>query len=55
MDQDSNNMPEQKPKGYGKRPMWRWVVLYFVIAVVVYGAIYWFLIRDSSSTGSGIY
>jgi len=55
MDQDSNNLPEQKPKGYGKRPMWQWAVLYLVIAVVVYGAIYWFFMRDSGTSGGSIY
>lgn len=55
MDQDSNNMLEQKSKGYGKRPKWQWVVLYLVIAVIVYGAIYWFFMRDGGTTGSSIY
>jgi len=41
-----------KPKGkYGKRPMWQWVVLYLVVAVIVYGLIYYLFMRDSSSTG----
>ncbi len=29
--------------GYGKRPMWQWVVIYLAIAVVVYGGFYYFL------------
>ncbi|HTH72329.1 MAG TPA: hypothetical protein VL737_03115 [Candidatus Pristimantibacillus sp.] len=32
---------EQKPsKGYGKRPVWFWVVIYVIAAIIVYGLIY---------------
>ena len=30
----------QPAKGYGKRPMWQWVLIYLVIAIIVYGAVY---------------
>ncbi len=40
-------------KGYGKRPMWQWVVIYLVVAVVVYGIIYFVWIRKSGTTSSG--
>ena len=30
--------------GYGKRPLWQWVVIYAVIGLVVYGAIYYFVL-----------
>jgi hypothetical protein len=44
--QDSK--PEQKPsKGYGKRPVWQWVLIYVVVAIVVYGLIYLLFIKDS--------
>jgi len=29
--------------GYGKRPLWQWVVIYVVLAIVVYGLIYYFV------------
>ncbi|MDO8497338.1 MAG: hypothetical protein Q7S61_02215 [bacterium] len=29
---------------YGKRPMWQWVVMYVILAAVVYGAIYFFFV-----------
>ena len=32
-----------KQGGYGKRPLWQWVLLYIVIAAVAYGLIYYFL------------
>jgi hypothetical protein len=44
----------QKPtKGYGKRPAWQWVVLYIIVAVVVYGLIYLLFIHKGSSSSSG--
>ena len=45
--------PEQKPtKGYGKHSKKYWVIVYLVIAVVVYGLIYLLFIHKSSG-GSG--
>lgn len=34
-------MADEK-KGYGKRPLWQWAVIYLVIAVVLYGLAYYF-------------
>ncbi|MEK7059243.1 MAG: hypothetical protein AAB971_00590 [Patescibacteria group bacterium] len=55
--QEQQDQPSQKPsKGYGKRPVWQWVVIYLVVAVLVYGLIYYFVMRDTGdSTGGGIY
>ena len=30
-------------KGYGKRPMWQWVVVYLIVGALVYGLIYYFV------------
>lgn len=27
--------------GYGKRPLWQWVVIYVIIGAIVYGLIYY--------------
>jgi len=49
---EPQKQPSQSPpKGYGKRPVWQWVVLYVIVAVIVYGLIYYLFIRDSSDTG----
>lgn len=54
--EDNQDQPAQKPsKGYGKRSAWQWIAIYVVVAVVVYGLIYYFVIRDSGDSGSGIY
>jgi hypothetical protein len=44
MDQDSQDKPT---KGYGKRPLWQWVLLYVIIAIILYGLIYYFFIHKS--------
>lgn len=31
-------------KGYGKRPMWQWILIYVVIGAIVYGLIYYFVL-----------
>jgi len=28
-------------KGYGKKPLWQWILIYVVVAAIVYGAIYY--------------
>jgi len=35
---------EQKAEGYGKRPLWQWVVIYLVIGGIVYTGIYYFFL-----------
>lgn len=48
--QDSE--PEKKPsKGYGKRSRKQWIIIYVVVAIVVYGLIYLVFIRKSGSSG----
>lgn len=39
--------------GYGKRPVWQWVVIYIVVAIVLYGLAYLIFFHKSGSTGSG--
>lgn len=36
--------------GYGKRPLWQWILLYAIIAVVVYGLVYYFIFAKKGST-----
>jgi flagellar basal body-associated protein FliL len=42
--------------GYGKRPLWQWILLYVVIGGVLYAAVYYFFFANkqgySYSTGS---
>lgn len=33
---------QSKSNGYGKRPLWQWILLYLVIGAIVYGFIYYF-------------
>ncbi len=38
---------EQKPSGYGKRPLWQWIALYLIIGAVVYGVVYYFILAKN--------
>lgn len=49
---EDQEKPEKPTKGYGKRPVWQWVLIYAVVAVVVYGLIYYFFIRNGSDSSS---
>ncbi|MEK7152473.1 MAG: hypothetical protein AAB834_00870 [Patescibacteria group bacterium] len=44
--------PPQKPsKGYGKRPIVQWIIIYLIVAVVVYGLLYLLFIRETGDNG----
>jgi len=53
-EQQPAEKPEKSSKGYGKRPMWQWVLIYVVVAVVVYGLIYFLFIHKSGGSGGGL-
>ena len=38
---------EKKQPIYGKRPLWQWLLLYAVIALVVYGVLYYFVLSKN--------
>ncbi|MBX4197442.1 hypothetical protein KW801_02715 [Candidatus Saccharibacteria bacterium] len=51
---DQEEEPANKPtKGYGKRPVWQWVVIYVILAIIVYGLIYFIFIHKSGGGSSG--
>ncbi len=39
-----DTQPTTQGSGYGKRPLWQWIVIYVVIGIVVYGLIYYFVL-----------
>ncbi|MEX0649836.1 MAG: hypothetical protein WD200_02460 [Candidatus Andersenbacteria bacterium] len=43
----------QKSSGYGKRPMWQWLLIYLVAGAIVYGLIYYFVIAKEGGYGTG--
>jgi hypothetical protein len=51
--QTQDSQPEPKKSKYGKRPVWQWVLIYVVIAIVVYALIYFLFIHKSGSSGTG--
>ncbi len=30
--------------GYGKRPLWQWVLIYLVLGALIYGAVYYLVL-----------
>jgi hypothetical protein len=48
-DEAPQNSPNKDSKGYGKRPLWQWVVVYLVVAAIVYGAAYYFFFMPSGT------
>lgn len=49
--------PASKPtagKGYGRRPLWQWIVLYAIIGGLVYYGIYYFAVakKDGYQTAN---
>ncbi|HSX23604.1 MAG TPA: hypothetical protein VLE74_00690 [Candidatus Saccharimonadales bacterium] len=52
MEPEDSQTPQKPTKGYGKRPMWQWILLYVIIAAVVYGLIYVLVIHKSGTTSS---
>ena len=54
MEEDNNKPAEQKPaKSYGRRPIWQWVLIYVVLAIIVYGLVYYFFIKDNGDSTGG--
>lgn len=43
----------EEKSGYGKRPLWQWIVIYLVIGGIVYAAIYYFVFTKKGGYGYG--
>lgn len=43
---------EEKKYNYGKRPLWQWLIVYAVVAVILYGLVYYFVLAKHSSNYS---
>ena len=41
---------EEKQSGYGKRPLWQWIALYVVVAILVYGLVYYFVLAKKGGS-----
>ena len=47
--------PQNKSYGYGKRPLWQWILLYVVIGAIIYGLIYFFVFAKKVGYNTGQY
>lgn len=45
--------PQNSPKGYGKRPLWFWILIYVIVGLIVYGLIYWFVTQGGGGGNGG--
>jgi len=45
----------QPGKGYGKRPLWQWILIYLVVGGIVYYGVYYFAIakKGGYNTNNG--
>jgi hypothetical protein len=48
MDEEPKDEHPAGSGNYGKRPMWQWVVIYLIVAAIVYALIYYLFFRGSS-------
>jgi len=49
MEPKSNDKPaEGKGQGYGKRPVWQWILIYLVIGGLLYWLVYYFMTTESA-------
>lgn len=37
----------EKSPGYGKRPLWQWILLYVIIGGIIYVAVYYLVIAKN--------
>jgi len=54
MDEPVSQKPEPAKKGYGKHSKSYWVMVYVVVAILVYGLVYMLFIHKGTSTGGGL-
>jgi len=55
MESQDSQLDKTPSKGYGKRPVWQWLIIYVIVAIIIYGLIYLLFIHKSGSSGSGGY
>lgn len=48
--------PQKPSKGYGKRPLWQWILIYIIVGGIIYALVYYifFGMDNGSSSGGGL-
>ena len=49
--QPTQQLPQKK--GYGKRPLWQWILLYVVLAGIIYAVIYFLFLSGGAPSLPG--
>lgn len=53
-DQDQQPVAnEPKKGGYGKRPIWQWVLIYLVVGGIIYYGVWYFALKGDGGYGTG--
>ena len=48
MEQQSQTPPQTNQNyGYGKRPLWQWILIYIVVGGLIYGLVYYFFLNKN--------
>jgi hypothetical protein len=47
---DDDDQLKKYGKGYGKRSIWFWIIVYVIAAIIVYGIIYLLFFRNTGSS-----
>ena len=50
-----NTQQKQSLNGYGKRPLWQWIIFYVIVGGLIYALIYYFIIAKHGGYGSTTY
>lgn len=45
----ATNTSPKKSSGYGKRPIWQWVVIYLIIGAIGYALLYYLFVHKSGT------
>ncbi len=48
------NSNREQHNNYGKRPLWQWVAIYVVIALVIYGGLYYFFLNKNGTYNANL-
>lgn len=51
MTSDEKKPPGKSSKGYRKRPVWFWILVYLIAAIIVYGVIYLLFMNHGGGNG----
>ncbi|HSX14713.1 MAG TPA: hypothetical protein VLE72_02275 [Candidatus Saccharimonadales bacterium] len=49
---DENQPKSEYKKGYGKRPLWQWILIYVIIGGVIYAGVAYYYVHNHNNNSS---